>query len=308
MIMDTEDRAGFRERPGNGQGKAALPSVINDEAAFGYPRDFLANRFVYLVISPRARGLSVGVNLNPIVKCNFNCVYCEVDRQKSALATHLDIGVMAKELSHTLRFAQAGGLKQLPRYAQLPGELLQVRHVALSGDGEPTLADKFVESIETVVHLRALGEVPPFKVVLLTNSTALDRPEVKHGLKYLTQQDEVWAKLDAGTQEYLYKINGPNVSIERITNNILELARERPVTIQSLFPAIDGAEPPASEIQQYARRLQGLRQNGAKIPLVQIYSATRPMARSGCGHLPLRTLSRIAETVRQIAGLPAEVF
>jgi len=38
------------------------------------------------------------------------------------------------------------------------------------------------------------------------------------------------------------------------------------------------------------------------------YSATRPMAKSGCGHLPLKTLSRIAQTVRHTAMLPAEVF
>lgn len=308
MIMDTQDSGGFRERRGNGHGKAALPPAINDEVAFGYPRDFLQNQFVYLVISPRARGLSVGVNLNPVVQCTFNCVYCEVDRQKPARAAHLDTAIMAAELSQTLRFARAGGLSQLPRYARLPEDLLEVRHVALSGDGEPTLADNFVEAVEAVVHLRALGEVPPFGIVLVTNSTALDQPQVRQGLDYLTQHDEVWAKLDAGTQEYLEQVNGAHVSIERITNNILELAQERPVTIQSLFPSMDGFEPPADEIEHYARRLLWLKQNGAKIPLVQIYSATRPMARSGCGHLPLRTLSRIAETVRRIAGLRAEVF
>jgi hypothetical protein len=42
--------------------------------AFGCPRDFLGNRFVYAVISPRARGLSVGVNMNPDRFCDFNCV------------------------------------------------------------------------------------------------------------------------------------------------------------------------------------------------------------------------------------------
>ena len=35
------------------------------EVAFDRPRDFLNNHFVYVVISARARGLSVGVNMNP---------------------------------------------------------------------------------------------------------------------------------------------------------------------------------------------------------------------------------------------------
>ena len=58
--------------------------------AFGYPRDYLANRFVYLTISPRARGLSIGVNLNPDKHCNFDCVYCEVDRRAPVATCALD--------------------------------------------------------------------------------------------------------------------------------------------------------------------------------------------------------------------------
>jgi hypothetical protein len=75
-----------------------------------------------------------------------------------------------------------------------------------------------------------------------------------------------------------------------------------------LFPAIDGEKPPAPEIKSYARRLKELKDQGANIPLVQIYSATRPMARSGCTHFPLKSLSRIARRVREVSGLHAEVF
>jgi hypothetical protein len=67
-------------------------------------------------------------------------------------------------------------------------------------------------------------------------------------------------------------------------------------------------EPPAEEIEQYAQRLLELKQAGAQIPLVQIYSATRPAAHPNCGHLPLKVLARIAERVREVSGLRAEVF
>ena len=49
--------------------------------AFGCPRNFLDNRFVYTVVSARARGLSIGINMNPDRFCNFDCVYCEVNRE-----------------------------------------------------------------------------------------------------------------------------------------------------------------------------------------------------------------------------------
>ena len=45
-----------------------------------HERRFEANRFVYPVLSRRSKGLSLGVNLNPDKVCNFDCIYCQVDR------------------------------------------------------------------------------------------------------------------------------------------------------------------------------------------------------------------------------------
>ena len=282
--------------------------TLGHETAFGRPRDFLNNRFVYVVVSARARGLSVGINVNPDTKCNFECVYCEVHRNGPPREDHLDVDVMAAELKRTLEYVQEGRLRERPWYHTVPEELLKLRHVSLSGDGEPTLAPNFTEAVQAVVHVRALGGFPFFKLVLITNGTGLDQPNVQHGLKFFTKSDEVWIKLDGGTQDYLNKVNHPQVPLEKILHNILQLARQRPVVIQSLFPAINHEEPPAQEIEQYAERLRELRVGGAQIPLVQIYSAARPTPNSSCGHLPLRTLSRIAHTVRQVSGLQAEVF
>jgi wyosine [tRNA(Phe)-imidazoG37] synthetase (radical SAM superfamily) len=279
------------------------------ETAFGYPRDFLDNSFVYIVLSPRARGLSVGINLNPDKSCDFDCVYCEVDRHHTVPARQLDTDVMAAELEQTLQFVQSGQLQERPACKHLPPELLKLRHVALSGDGEPTLSPQFGAAIREAVHVRALGKFPFFKLVLITNGSGLDRPEVQEGLKLLTRQDEIWIKLDGGTQAYLNKVNHPHgVQIEKSLTNILFIAQQRPVVIQSLFPSIDGEAPPAEEIEQYALRLRELREQGAQIAAVHIYSATRPIQNPGCGHLPLKALSRIAQTVRLVAGLKAEVF
>jgi wyosine [tRNA(Phe)-imidazoG37] synthetase (radical SAM superfamily) len=276
------------------------------ETAFDRPRDLLGHRFVYAVISSRARGLSLGVNINPDKKCNFDCSYCEVDRRVPSKESKLDVDVMATELRKTIGFIQAGKLAQLPAYHALPSELLQLRQVALSGDGEPTLAENFVEAVHAVVRVRALGGF--FKIVLITNGTGLDQPEVLNGLEFLTKSDEVWIKLDGGTQSFVDKVNRPNVPLEKILANILLLGRQRPIIIQSLFPAINGEEPPLEEIRAYASRLKELKTAGAQISLVQIYSAARPGVNADWGHLPLRVLSQIAQTVRQMADLRAEVF
>jgi wyosine [tRNA(Phe)-imidazoG37] synthetase (radical SAM superfamily) len=297
--------------PANGSEKkkpAALHHAPVRETAFDRPRDFLNNRFVYAVISPRARGLSLGVNMNPDQHCDFDCVYCEVDRRTPSREMALDVDAMGEELRRTLTFVHQGRLRERPTYQALPDELLQLRHVALSGDGEPTLTPNFTEAVQAVVRVRALGGYPFFKVVLLTNATGLDRAQVQEGLKHLTKSDEVWAKLDGGTQSFLNKVNRGSVSLEKVLKNILSLARQRPVVIQSLFPAINGEEPPLEEIEQYAQRLKELKADGAQISLVQIYSAARPMSHAECGHLPLKSLSLIAQHVRQATGLKAEVF
>ena len=278
------------------------------ETAFGRPRDFLNNQYVYAVISSRARGLSLGINVNPDKYCNYDCVYCEVDRRLTLPAARLEVEAMTTELRRTIAFVQAGRLRELPAFRALPAELLQLRHVALSGDGEPTLAPNFAEVVEAAIGVRALGGFPFFKMVLITNGTGLDQPHVLSGLDHFTKSDEIWVKLDGGTQEFLDRINRPKITLDKVLANILALAKHRTVVIQSLFATFNGEEPSYGEIRQYAERLKELKQAGAQISMVQIYSATRPVSQNDCSHLPLKTLSFISQTVRNVAGLKAEVF
>jgi wyosine [tRNA(Phe)-imidazoG37] synthetase (radical SAM superfamily) len=286
----------------------ANAGTTGEQQVFTYPRNYLGNRFVYLTISARARGLSIGVNLNPDRQCNFDCVYCEVERRIPPANATLDLSVLATELESTVALVTKGRLREQSPYSHMPPELLRLRHVAISGDGEPTLCPCFRAAIETVVHVRATSRGPFFKIVLITNSSNLDAPEVQSGLRLFTLQDEVWAKLDAGTQAQMNLLNKAEVPIEKILSNILVIARQRPVVIQSLFPALDGHAPSEQEIERYAHRLKELMDAGGRISLVQIYSATRPTVDPQCGHLPLQTLSRIAQTVRSRTGLNVEVF
>lgn len=276
-------------------------------SAYGYPREFLGNRFIYSVVSPRAGGLSIGVNMNPDKQCNFNCEYCEVNRMIPVPEKLLNVEVMAEELQRTLMLAESGELRNFPAYRNAPPNLLELQHVALSGDGEPTLCPNFLDAVLAVAHVRAT-RFPFFKIVLITNASALDLRDVQEGLKLFTSQDEIWAKLDAGTQSYMDCVNHPDCPLEKVVSNILFMARQRPVIIQSLFPLINHKEPSPEEIEQYAHRLRDLKDAGAQIPLVQIYSASRPVAHPGSGHLPLKTLAHIARRVREVSGLRAEVF
>ena len=276
--------------------------------AFSCPRNFLGNRFVYVVVSARARGLSIGINMNPDRFCNFDCAYCEVNHELPPTDRALDTSVMEGELENTLFQVRSGSLREHAAYRGLSDELLQLRHVALSGDGEPTLCPNFTEAIQVVVHARARNPHAFFKLALLTNGTGLVLRPVQDSLQYFTRDDEIWIKLDAGTQSYMDRVNRSRVPLERVISNILLVARQRPVVIQSLFPLILGQEPPPQEIDEYILRLIDLKRAGARISLVQIYSAARPIAHPDCGHLPLKKLSQISHRIKAETGLKAEVF
>jgi wyosine [tRNA(Phe)-imidazoG37] synthetase (radical SAM superfamily) len=286
----------------------AISTIVPNKAtAFGRPRSFLGNRFVYAVISQRARGLSVGINLTPDKRCNFDCVYCEIDRDVPGISDPVDLGVLAAELGTLFDRIRQRRLRDLDWFRQVPADLLELKEVALSGDGEPTLCPSFSDVVAVAVHRRAMEPVP-FKIVLITNGTTLETPEVQRGLNLLANRDEVWVKLDVGTQEGMNRVNRATVPLRKVLENILALERKRPVIIQSLFPQIGTEGPASEEIEQYVQRLLELKVAGAKISLVQIYSAHRPAHRPDCAHLPLKELSFIAQRVRVVTGLNAEVF
>ena len=293
---------------------AERPVEIREHATLsGQPgRAWFGNRFVYLLISQRARGLSIGINLNPNKACNFDCVYCEVDRSHTRHGAEVDVPAMATELENLLAVLRNEGVRSLPGWEQTPDELSALKEVALSGDGEPTLCPDFAEVLEAVLHARARG--PFFKIVLITNGTGLHRQQVCDALRLLTRQDEIWVKLDVGTQADLERINRPVCPagdappcLQLILENIIRLGRERPVVIQSLFPSINGQGPSEDSVAAYISRLEQLKRDGAQISLVQVYSVHRPAVREDCRHLSLRELSAIARRIRTI-GLKAEVF
>ena len=52
--------------------RIAVPLTVDD-----HRRDSAGMRYVYPVLSRRARGVSIGINLNPNNACNWRCVYCQ---------------------------------------------------------------------------------------------------------------------------------------------------------------------------------------------------------------------------------------
>jgi len=98
-------------------------------------------------------------------------------------------------------------------------------------------------------------------------------------------------------------VNRSDVPLEKVLSNILMVGRVRPVIIQSLFPAINGEEPPLEEVEQYVAAW-------LTFPVrVRTFSWCRYIPPAGRPQTPKadtsrsRSYSRIAHTVRQTSGL-----
>src|SRR5438128_7351502 len=168
-----------------------------------HPRRFDENRFVYPVLSRRSEGISVGVNLNPDKVCNFDCIYCQVDRTTQSETQFVETRQLLEELEDTLRLVTSGALFEHPQFKGTPPGLRRLNDIAFSGDGEPTTYRNFDEIIGACAQVKRRSGLDGVKMVLITNASMFHRPAVERGLAILDEnQGEIWAKLEAGTEEY----------------------------------------------------------------------------------------------------------
>jgi wyosine [tRNA(Phe)-imidazoG37] synthetase (radical SAM superfamily) len=265
---------------------------------------------VYPVISRRSQGLSLGVNLNPDKVCNFDCVYCEVDRRTPGRVSRVNVNQLHDELVALIRFVKEGGLAKETRFEGLPPWLTSdIKDIAFSGDGEPTMIDHFAECVQTVADIRQAESLDTTKLVLITDAAGLDKADVKRGLEVLdANHGEIWGKLDAGTEPYFRLVNRTTIRFDRILKNLLETARVRPIVIQSLLLKVHGEPMPAEELNAYCDRLNELVKDGAKIKEVHAYTVARPTPEVFATKLTKDELEAMAETIRQRTGLPVSAF
>jgi wyosine [tRNA(Phe)-imidazoG37] synthetase (radical SAM superfamily) len=275
-----------------------------------HPRRFENNRYIYAVLSRRARGISIGVNLNPDKVCNFACIYCQVDRTAPPGIREVDEGRLLRELREMLLAVRDGSLLRLPRFARVPVGLHRVVDVAFSGDGEPTTYPRFREVVEATADLLDELGLSVIRLTLLTNASLLDRPRVREALTVLDRHGgEIWAKLDAGTEEDYRRLNATSVRFERVLDNIRDAGRTRPLVIQSLFTGRHGKGPEPREVAAYVRTLSELRRAGCRLQRVQVTTVARRPPDPAVTALSPDELEVIARAVReQCPGLPVETY
>jgi wyosine [tRNA(Phe)-imidazoG37] synthetase (radical SAM superfamily) len=261
------------------------------------------------VLSRRSRGISLGINLNPDKVCNFDCVYCQVDRRKPPEIREVDPQRLLAELDETLDMVLSKRLYKDDRFAAVPEPLRLLKDIALSGDGEPTTYPRFAQLVGQVAVVKRQRHLDSVKLILITNATMFHTSEVKTALQILdANQGEIWAKLDCGNEAYYHRIERTRVPFARVLSNLKDAARVRPLVIQSLFLTLDGQGPDDPEIDAYCLRLGEILTAGGSLAGVQVYTVARRPAEDNVGPLAPEQLERIGTIVRDRVGVPVDVI
>ncbi|CAI06455.1 radical SAM protein [Aromatoleum aromaticum] len=263
-----------------------------------HDRDLAGLTYVYPVLSRRAGGVSVGINLNPNNACNWHCAYCQVPGLVRGRAPEIDLSLLEAELSDFLHALVEGDY--LERH--VPEGLRVVRDIAFSGNGEPTSAAAFPEVVSLVVRLRdavGLGREVPLR--LITNGSLIGQARVREGLRRLGEAGgEVWFKVDAGTQASIERINGVSLDPDVVARNLTVSAGLCTTWVQTCMFRWDGASPPGEDIDAYIELL--MRAGPERIAGVLLYGIARPSMQPEAVHLaPLDEveLEAIAAKVRK---------
>ncbi len=270
-------------------------------------RELGDNLYVYAVVSRRAQGLSIGINLNPGRDCSFLCRYCQVERSSPPQAVPVYTERLGIELDHLLGLVGSGDLWRHPPFDTVAPQLRRVADIAIAGNGEPSTCPQLATAMSVIGLARARHRLEAVPLRLLSNGSGLHEPTGRRALaRFHALGGELWFKLDAGTDDAYRQINCSAVPLSRILDNLLLAARQRPVVVQSLFAELRGQGPSDAELEAWIERLISVRRRGGRIRQVQVTTVARAPRDPACRAIGRAVLELIAARVRD-AGFEATV-
>jgi wyosine [tRNA(Phe)-imidazoG37] synthetase (radical SAM superfamily) len=267
-----------------------------------HEREHSGNKYVYPVVSRRARGVSIGINLCTNNACNWRCVYCQVPGLVLGRPEPVDLDELRRELEALLEDVVHGDF--LERH--VPAAARRLNDLAFSGNGEPTAAEEFPRAVELACAAkRRFGIEEEVKLVLITNGSLVHRAHVQDGLRRMANSHgEVWYKLDSATDEGARKLNGNAAGVERARANLRLAAALCPTWIQTLVLAWNGAPPAPAEQSAYLAFLAEERRAGTPFQGVLLYGLARPSYQpeaSQLAPLPTAWLEAFADRIRALS-------
>jgi hypothetical protein len=276
-------------------------------STINHDRDSAALCYVYPVVSRRAGGVSVGINLNTNNACNWRCIYCQVPDLTRGTAPPVDLTVLENELRGFLNELLHGDFM----HSRVPEGARRINDIALSGNGEPTSSAEFVQVMAIIARVRREVALPEtVKTVLITNGSLLYRRPVQQGLRDMAKLNgEVWFKLDRASEAGIQRVNDIHISMSKVRGNLIAAISLCPTWLQTCWFALDGEPPLRQDEDDYLEFVSTLLRDGHKPQGVLLYSLARPSMQAEAPRLsalPAEHLQAFADRIGKL-GLPVKV-
>lgn len=268
-------------------------------------RDSAGLRYVYPVISRRAGGVSVGINLNVNNACNWACVYCQVENLTRGGPPPVDLDCLELELSSFLADAIDGDFMK----RHVAEDSRRLVDVAFSGNGEPTSAPEFESAVRLVAKVLQqfdlYGKLP---VRLITNGSLLHRASVQDGIRLLGEMSgEVWFKIDRGLARDVALVNETEMDMLKVQRNLEGCCALAPTWVQTCWFSMDGEIPGSESLSAYCDLLKPF---ASKVAGIHLYGLARPSMQAEANRLqriPAEELQRIAGVMQNKTGIRVKV-
>ena len=263
-----------------------------------HSRELSGLKYIYSVVSRRAGGLSIGINLNVNNACNWQCIYCEIPNLTRGSPPPIELDVLENELRLFLHDIIHGDYME----RNVAIEDRHLKDIAFSGNGEPTSAAEFPQVILIVKKiLQEFDLLHKIKIRLITNGSLMHEASVLKSIEMLEEiNGEVWFKVDAATEETIKTVNQVNLKPNQILERLLNTANICPTFVQTCVFMINGKSPNDKDIDAYIELI-----NKAKkiIKGVHLYGLARPSLQPRAGDLGRISEEELKNIAKKLIGL-----
>jgi hypothetical protein len=250
-------------------------------------RDVSGMKYIYPVVSRRAGGVSIGINLNVNNACNWRCVYCQVPNLTRGTPPPIELIQLEKELRSFLTYTLHGDFME--RYVAEGDRHL--KDIAFSGNGEPTSAKEFPEVVSLVekvlIEFNLLGaigntkQINPIKLRLITNGSLMDQQAILDSVSHL-------AKCNV------------NLNPERHIQRLKKCAAACPTFIQTCMFGLDGEPPQEADILAYLALISQVKDIVQGVHLYGLARQSYQVEAERLNRLSEEWLESVAQRIRQL--------
>jgi len=269
-----------------------------------HDRNIFQGKYIYPVVSRRAGGLSLGINLNTNNACNWQCIYCEVPNLVRGKPEPINLQELESELDYWLD--QIINKSFLSQYTKSRTEF---KDIAFSGNGEPTASKQFKDVIGILI--KKIKEYKLDKKIiirLITNGSYMAKPVIEESLALISHFNrEIWFKIDRMNKDDIQAVNQVNLSLATIKKNLEAALKNSPTVIQTCLFRLNDKLPSLESLDAYTNFLKPYEK---KIKGIHLYSLARLSEQPSQKELTRLTKSELEVIASKIKllNIPIQIF